>query len=571
MGQLPRLALAMELAERQANGLPELVRHRMPSLSVGRNALLVLRLVVLGAALAGCSGNGTNDSKAPSDAGVRIIIETPDATLSNGLDPTGQSTESVEWVSFHTVIPFNASDFHALASGLFGPAAQSGSFITNREVSPGIFLTSIADPTTPEQTRISLTFNDGTVAPRTLALVPASFDVGNIFVTTIDAAIATMQAEEAASPGSSESYLLQYQVSSPKGGTFSFGVQGQTGTFSLVLDVASPTTNLAVSKIGTPAYSTTPYDSILGTVYFHFTQDDFDYFVQHAYGTAAAVGANFQNFELVPHTWLRLTVTPHLEQKYVNVAFAVQPLSGSQVPVASAPASVLAGATFQTLVDHNMSTMTAQETAKPGSSSPFSIPFYYDDPNGGGVVQVIVVGTAGVFVVDYAVESPRHTLTDVPFNPYKPVVFNPPDAAATAACDKLGNPGIVLAPSGAFDITFSASSVLTNAAATTPLVGDIYCSTYNAADVTVSGPNPDAGALQNFVVPNASLQPDASPPHYTTGSLPDGQYQILCGQDLHHNGQIGYGDPVTLPISPLTIACNLNPVGVQFALLDPQQ
>jgi hypothetical protein len=24
-------------------------------------------------------------------------------------------------------------------------------------------------------------------------------------------------------------------------------------------------------------------------------------------------------------------------------------------------------------------------------------------------------------------------------------------------------------------------------------------------------------------------------------------------------------------ISPITIACNLNPVGVQFALLDPQQ
>ena len=29
------------------------------------------------------------------------------------------------------------------------------------------------------------------------------------------------------------------------------------------------------------------------------------------------------------------------------------------------------------------------------------------------------------------------------------------------------------------------------------------------------------------------------------------------------------GDPVTLPIGSFPIACNLNPVTVQFALLDP--
>src|SRR5580704_15130319 len=123
-----------------------------------RHAAIATTIAALGCGLVGCSGTGSNSSKDPADAGVRIIIETPDATLSNGLDPTGESTESVEWVSFHTVIAFNASDFHALASGLFGPSAQSGSFITNSEVSPGIFLTSIADPTTPEQSRISLTF-----------------------------------------------------------------------------------------------------------------------------------------------------------------------------------------------------------------------------------------------------------------------------------------------------------------------------------------------------------------------------------------------------------------------------
>ena len=474
-------------------------------------------------------------------------------------------------MSFHTVIPFAASDFHALVSGLIGTAAQGGTFITNQEVSPGVYLSSIADPTTPEQSRVSLTFDDGTPTRRTLALVPASFDVGTTFLTTIDTAIATMQAEEAESAGSSESYLLQYQVTSPQGGTFSLGVQGVTGTFSLVLDVASPTTNLATNKIGTPISNDTPYDTVAGTVYFHMTKDDFDYFVGHAYGTAAAVGENFSNFELVPHTWLRLTVTPHLTAKYVDVGFKVAATDGTLIPVSQAPASVLAGATFQALVDRSMTTMNTQEAAKAGSSSPFQIPFYYDDPNGGGVVQVIVQGTQGIYVVDYAVQSPRHKLVDVPFNPYKTVVFTPPEAGANAACNQLGNPGIVLASSGAFDITFSVSSVITNSTTlTVPLVGDIQCSTYNGADVTVGGPNPGAVALQSFVVKNASFEKGAPVPHYLTGNLPAGSYQILCGQDIFHNGNIGFGDPVTIPITPVTLACNLNPIGIQFALLDPQ-
>jgi hypothetical protein len=548
---------------------------RAPALRISLGVALFGGLIAaIAPACTGTNAASTEDGGQPAPS-CPVTTSGADSSAptsaTTGTDSTGQSTESVEWVSFHTEIPFQASDFHALVAGLFATDAQAGKFIDNQEVSPGVYLTSTADPTTPQQSRVSLTFDDGTPTHRTLALVPASFDVGDTFLTTIDAAITTMQSEEAQSAGSSESYLLQYQVTSPKGGTFSFGVRGVMGTFSLVLDVASPTTNLAVGKVGTAATSDAPYDSIAGTVYFHMTKDDFDYFVQHAYGTAAAVGQNFNDFELVPHNWLRLTVTPHLTDKYVDVGFKVLANDGTRIPIASAPASVLAGATFQALVDHSMATMNAQEAAKAGSSTPFSVPFFYNAPTAGGVVQVIVNGTQGVYLVDYAVASPRHKLTDVPFNAYKPVVFTPPDAGATAACDKLGNPGIVLAPSGAFDITFTASTeVLNGATASTPLVGDIFCSTYKASDVTVAGPNANAVALQSFQVKDASFQPGAPAPHYLTGDLPDGTYQVLCGQDLHHDGNVEGGDPVTIPIGALTLACNLNPVTVQFALLDPQ-
>ena len=93
---------------------------------------------------------------------------------------TGQSTQSMEWVGYHTEVPWAANDFHALISGLVGPDAQNGKFLSNQQVTPGVFLTAMAETATNAQSRVALTYNDGTSTPRTLALVPASFSVGTV-------------------------------------------------------------------------------------------------------------------------------------------------------------------------------------------------------------------------------------------------------------------------------------------------------------------------------------------------------------------------------------------------------
>ena len=80
---------------------------------------------------------------------------------------------------------------------------------------------------------MTLSFDDGTTTSRKIALVPPRSPRAPSISPTIDAAIATMQSEEAQQAGSSESFLLQYQVTSSMGGTFSFGVHGVTGTFTL--------------------------------------------------------------------------------------------------------------------------------------------------------------------------------------------------------------------------------------------------------------------------------------------------------------------------------------------------
>jgi uncharacterized protein (DUF2141 family) len=102
-----------------------------------------------------------------------------------------------------------------------------------------------------------------------------------------------------------------------------------------------------------------------------------------------------------------------------------------------------------------------------------------------------------------------------------------------------------------------------------PLVGTIYCSIFDAADVNVGGPLPGAMSLQDFTVPNANLSTKPATT-FTSKTLYAGDYQILCFQDLAGNGMASMGDPVTLPIGGFTMACNKNPVDVEFAILDPQ-
>ncbi len=433
-----------------------------------------------------------------------------------------------------------------------------------------MFISSSAETQTPAQDRLTLSFDDGTNHNRVVAVAPASFATGGVFISTVDAAMATMQAEEAMQAGSSESWYLEYRVSSAMGGKLSFGVKGNLGVFTLVVDVTSPHTGLTAAQIGKPVDAFSAYDTVAGTVNFHSSQDDFDFFVTTAYGAGATSKQNFSDFQLVPHTWLRLTVDPHLSQQFVDVSFDVVGTGGTRTHVANAPASILAGGTFQALVDHNMDTMTAQEAAKAGSSTPWQVPFYYNDPNGGGVVQVIAQGSLGTFVLAYSIESPQNPLKDVPFVPYEPVTIVPPDASTTASCADLGNPNIKLAPAGTFDITFSASStILKSPQLKGPLLGTIYCSLFHAADVNVAGPLPGAVSVQDFNLPNANLSVMPAPT-FTTKQLYAGDYQILCFQDLAGNGLPSMGDPVTLPIGSFPIACNKNPVDVEFAILDPE-
>ncbi|GAC1364470.1 MAG: hypothetical protein NVSMB47_16050 [Polyangiales bacterium] len=522
-------------------------------------AIRAVRIVGVGlvTAVAVLSCKGSSQSDAPCAAPTT--------------DKTGNSTQATEWVGYHTEVPIAAADFHPLAAGLFGPDAQAGKPIVEKELTKGVFVEALADKSTPDQVQLAFSFDDGGPFRRKLATAPASFAVGNVFLAAADAALAKMQADNAAKPKSGETFLIEYRVVSSQGGRLSFGVKGDFGKYSLVLDISTPKTSLKTDAIGKAADKTQPFDTVAGTVWFHNSKDDFDYFVDHAYGKGSTGRQNFHDFALVPHEWLRLTVDPHLDKQFVDVGFEVLATDGKRISFAKAPASVLAGKTFQTMVDRSMETSIAQEKDKPGSATPWMVPFYYDAPVDGGVVQVIAEGKAGVFDIAYAVESPRHVLRDVDFLQYAPVDFPPEDPLAKATCDKLGDPSIVLADKGTLDMTFTASDVVKNSPDLKfPLKGKIACSIFAAQDVTVAGPKKDAVSVQDFAIDNADLTGAGPAPKFVSQVLHAGEYQVLCAMDVSGRGSAGPGDPVTLPIGTYPVACNKNPITVEFAILYPK-
>lgn len=511
----------------------------------------------------GCEGSPASSHAADATSDTSQA----DGGKTGAIAGTSGTRDPSEWVAFRVEIPLPA-DYADLHAGLFGSAAQAGKFLTDKLLTDGYFVSSAADPAVPDQVRLTFAFDDESGKHRRkLAVVPASFPLARTWIATVDAAIAKMKADTAKAPGQGAQFLLEFRVVSTQGGSFTWAVRGDRGNFFLRVEASTPRTSLLQEKLGQALQSAAAVESIAGTVWFTMNKDDFDFFVDHAYGAGATSKQNFKDFQLVPHNWLRLSVEPHLDQQFVSVGFEVVGLDGKRLAIAKAPASVQAGSTFQALVDRNMANMLKQEDKQKGSSIPWQAPFYYDHPDGGGVVQVIAAGDKGVFSVAYAVESPQHALADVPFLPYEAVVFPAKDPKADLACDQLGDPTIQPAVQGTLDITFQASTVIRNSSNLKgPLVGTIFCSIFKANDVTVVGPNEGAQELESFSLPDADL---TKAPKYTSKLLLAGDYQVLCYQDLDKDKTDSAGDPVTLPIGGQTVGCNRNPVVVEFSLLKP--
>lgn len=485
-------------------------------------------------------------------------------------------SEPIEFVGLSVELPLtDAAELESRLGPLFGDAARGGATLDAAQIQPGLFLSSFPDARTPDQVVIELAMD--TVEGRdrrTILRVPASFDHGQLFLDTAAVALARAADEEAAEPGSMSPFFLEYRAVSPNGGSLTIEVAFENGAATLTIASHTPETSLQPGLVNAPAFGGEPYEQLAGTVWFTLSRDQFDFFSTRAYGITSGAAQNFQDFRLLPHDWLRLTVTPQLADEMVNVGFEVVDLEGRRIPFANAPASLLAGDQFRENVFRMVRNMLDQEAAEAGSSTRFTVPFHYDDPEGGGVVKVIAQGQGGVFQIAYAVESPRQRLRSVDFLPYQGVLDIPDELPPRdTSCADVGSTEAV---EGRFQIRFDASSTVRESDdLTDPLRGNVWGSVFRAEDVTLAGPNEGAEAVASFAFEDVDITtPGPGATYPLDVVLPVGEYQLLGFMDIDGNATADMadpdeGDPVTLPIGGYDLKCADQPIVVEFALLLP--
>lgn len=482
----------------------------------------------------------------------------------------------VEYVGLTLERPItNEADFMALVGPLFGEAARTGGGHSHYELQPGVFISSSVDARTPEQAVVTMEMEptrDTGVDTRIILEVPVSYEYGGVYIEAVRAALART-AEVMADGSPMEPFHLEYHVLSPMGGELTVQTEW-TATSGVVRLITSATrTSLESGLVNTPAFGGRPWEQLGGTVWFELSLDEFSFFSTRAYGITSGALQNFADFRLQPHTWLRLTVTPELESRFVNVGFEVVGVDGSRVPFARAPASVVAGEQFRENVFRMVQNMLDAEAETPGSSIPFEVPFYYDDPAGGGVVSVIATGRGGIFRIAYTVASPFRELEDVEFIPYQGDVDIPDELPTPQTCAELGSTESL---SGRFHMRFDASpTVRTSSSLTLPLHGPVWGSIYRATDVTIGGPIDGAEPVASFAIDDVDVEAGISTMEYPVDmELPGGDYQILGFMDIDGNATPtdagpDEGDPVFIPIGGFPMRCADEHITVEFALLLP--
>lgn len=538
----------------------------------GHRWLAATTVALVLAGVAGCaSDSGSDGSAAPADEATTTTAPGDDAEVM-ALRGPGLPTE---YVGLTTQMPIDRAGFDELASQLFGASAAEGSYLAPTEIGTGLTLSSDAHPDAEGQVAMTVAMDTTGAEPveRTVAHVPASLTTGKTFIDVVDAALARTEEVQATDPDELRAWRLEYRATSAQGGTVHVGVTFDPADgAALELMAQGPTTSLLPERINQAAAEGAPYETVYGLVWFDVARDQFDFFANRAYGISAGKSQNFQDFELVPHNWLRLTVEPQLDDDRVSVGFEVVTVDGRRIPVAKAPASLIAGEQFMQTVFRMAENTAQQEAAEPGSSSPWEVPFYYDDPDGGGIVEVIAQGDAGRSQIAYAVESPANELDDLPFVPYVGAVEVPEDWDAPApTCADFDAEE---ADEGRFELRFAASTTVQGSELKAPLRGTVYGSVYRAQDVKITGPIEGAEPVASFRFDDIDVTDGPSDPVELEEDLPAGSYQILGFLDIDDTASDDApdpdeGDPVMIPIGGYELACDRQPTTVEFAIVLP--
>ncbi len=478
-----------------------------------------------------------------------------------GSDRLPQDAVGTEYLHITLGEAMEADALVELLHALFDEEAPAGAF--PHEVPGGLVVTRVTDPNDMDgvsRLRYQMPGKSGEL--RDVASVPVSQAMGQRFTLIVESVWERMSAylgQEDADQARETN--IDITAHSDTGGHITLRVLGVGSSFRLVHEIRGPHVVIGDVSHGIPATSTGDWTTLGLSIGFKVRKDQLNFFVDKAYGRGQAEGQSFDHFILgPPHDWLNVTVTPWFGLvPAVNVSFEAILEDGSRIPYAAAPASDVMGAEFIEVVNGAMTAMTAQEEASPGSSTPFEIPYFYDDPDG-SVVQVRVVGKDGVFIIFYDLIS-----APVPNGDPPPEVELSP-TSPDGGVDGEGQ--------GKLNVTFQASELVQESEfLDAELECEIWANVFRADEVLVTGPIEGAEVLANIHVPYADLRGGIRSVPIITEDLPVTRVKILGFCDVDGNADPDDpgpddGDPVTVPLTEFQVLEGLTAeVTVPFELV----
>jgi hypothetical protein len=296
-----------------------------------------------------------------------------------------------------------SADLLSLLAATVGATAAADTQPNTQQLREGLFVTAL--PQGPLVLLRAEVTRAETGERETITEVALSAELGRTFVTLVEAALVTAEAVFA-SQHFAAPWELQLQAESPSGGAAVVKVTGDAEAhFTLGWAFASPRRPIDSFIVPTAfADGQGGQEHLTATVHFPTTLETFTQFVDRAYGRGPS--ERFQDFPLLPHRWLLLTVTAQdATNRVVDVHFDALTPRGERLFVAEAPASTSVGGRFVEQTVTRMQEMLSEEAAQPGSSRKWQTEFYYDDPQT-GVVVVVVQGERGLFDIAYHLETP---------------------------------------------------------------------------------------------------------------------------------------------------------------------
>jgi hypothetical protein len=358
----------------------------------------------------GCGhSSGGGGSSFPPSVAVVTSASTSGSTVA-AVGSIAIPGSKLEYLEFAGVNSLSETGIVSFLSQTVGAATvTSGAPANLLPLRTGFYVTAI-----PEGNNTVLQFSSDAAGVRPLSTyieVAVSNDMAEEYIALVQVAMAT-ESLTVQTPGLAAAWNLILHAESPTGGVMELNVTGDANAnFAVSWKLDSP--QRPIDGWATPAAfglagSNGAIEYIGGTVHFPIDEPTFKFFVNQAYGYGAP--QRFNDFPLIPHAWLHLTVTADPTGRIVNVRFDAIVTSGARLFVAQAPASTDAGGRFFDDTCARMEEMSTEQAAQPGSSKPWGTSFYYTDPTT-GVVDVVVNGVQGKFDIAYTIQTPTFVVS----------------------------------------------------------------------------------------------------------------------------------------------------------------